>query len=112
MFIFSLKLRWGPIPWLLGAEIFPLCTRAKFMALSTSVNWISKFIITFITPPRFGSIQGGYNFLYLTSLSVDNRITNQLNRKILFVFLKLPSSLFPLPCFRSGFVKVSYPLPF
>jgi hypothetical protein len=33
------------------------------MALSTSVNWISNFIIAFITPPLFGSIQGGYYFL-------------------------------------------------
>lgn len=35
------------------------------MALSTSVNWISNFIIVFITPPLFGSIQGGYYFLLL-----------------------------------------------
>jgi len=35
------------------------------MALSTSVNWISNFIVAFITPPLFGSIQGGYYFLLL-----------------------------------------------
>ena len=61
----SLYLRWGPIPWLLGAEISPLRARAKGMALSTSVNWISNFIIAFITPPLFGSIQGGYYFILL-----------------------------------------------
>jgi len=57
--------RWGPIPWLLGAEIFPLRARAKGMALSTSVNWISNFIIAFITPPLFSAVDAGYYFLLL-----------------------------------------------
>jgi hypothetical protein len=41
------------------------------MVLSTSVNWISNFIIAFITPPLFGSIQGEYYFLLhgFTSIS-------------------------------------------
>lgn len=56
---------WGPIPWLLGAEVFPLRARAKGMALSTSVNWISNFIIAFITPPLFSALEGGYYFLLL-----------------------------------------------
>lgn len=30
---------WGPIPWLLPAEIFPLRARSKGMALSTFSNW-------------------------------------------------------------------------
>ena len=37
--------------------------RAKGMALSTTSNWISNFIIAFITPPLFASIGGGYYFL-------------------------------------------------
>ncbi|RPD66669.1 general substrate transporter [Lentinus tigrinus ALCF2SS1-7] len=57
--------RWGPGPWLLGAEIFPLRARAKGMALSTTANWISNFIIAFITPPLFASISGGYYFILL-----------------------------------------------
>lgn len=39
--------------------------RAKGMALSTSVNWISNFVIAFITPPLFSAMQGGYYFLLL-----------------------------------------------
>lgn len=35
------------------------------MALSTSVNWISNFIIAFITPPLFAVSGGGYYFLLL-----------------------------------------------
>jgi len=30
---------WGPMPWLLPAEIFPLRGRSKGMALSTCSNW-------------------------------------------------------------------------
>lgn len=56
---------WGPTPWLLGAEIFPLRARAKGMALSTISNWIFNFIIAFITPPLFSAIHGGYYFLLL-----------------------------------------------
>lgn len=37
--------------------------RAKGMALSTTANWISNFIIAFVTPPLFASIIGGYYFL-------------------------------------------------
>jgi hypothetical protein len=35
------------------------------MALSTSVNWISNFVIAFITPPLFAVAGGGYYFLLL-----------------------------------------------
>jgi hypothetical protein len=57
--------RWGPCPWLLGAEIFPIRARAKGMALSTSSNWLSNFIIAFITPPLFDALKGGYYFLLM-----------------------------------------------
>lgn len=35
------------------------------MALSTGVNWISNFIIAFITPPLFATLKGGYYFLLM-----------------------------------------------
>lgn len=35
------------------------------MALSTSVNWISNFVVAFITPPLFATLKGGYYFLLL-----------------------------------------------
>ncbi|ETS76541.1 hypothetical protein PFICI_11928 [Pestalotiopsis fici W106-1] len=38
-------LTWGPIPWLLPAEIFPQRARSKGMALSTCSNWIFDFVI-------------------------------------------------------------------
>ena len=53
------------------APRFPLRARAKGMALSTSVNWISNFVIAFITPPLFGSIQGGYYFLLVGFICIS-----------------------------------------
>ncbi|KAL4241230.1 major facilitator superfamily protein [Abortiporus biennis] len=65
LYLFIYGASWGPVPWLLGAEIFPLRARGKGMALSTMSNWISNFIIAFITPPLFSSIGPGYYFLLL-----------------------------------------------
>ncbi|KAK0526470.1 hypothetical protein OC834_004790 [Tilletia horrida] len=41
---------WGPIPWLLPAEIMPLAFRAKGASLSTATNWAFNFIIGEGTP--------------------------------------------------------------
>jgi hypothetical protein len=35
------------------------------MALSTVSNWMSNFVIAFITPPLFKAISGGYYFVLL-----------------------------------------------
>lgn len=71
IYLFIFGATWGPIPWLLGAEVFPLRARAKGMALSTSVNWLSNFIIAFITPPLFSVLGGGYYFLLLGFTAVS-----------------------------------------
>ncbi|KAL6309260.1 general substrate transporter [Sparassis latifolia] len=65
IYLFFYGATWGPGPYLLGAEIFPLRARAKGMALSITSNWLCNFIIAFITPPLFSSIGGGYYFLLL-----------------------------------------------
>ena len=31
---------WGPMPWLLPAEVFPLRARSRGVALSTTSNWL------------------------------------------------------------------------
>ncbi|OJJ31253.1 hypothetical protein ASPWEDRAFT_45219 [Aspergillus wentii DTO 134E9] len=51
---------WGPIPWLLPAEIFPLRVRSKGMALSTMSNWTFNFIIGMSSPDAFAGIKGYY----------------------------------------------------
>ncbi|KAK4574072.1 hypothetical protein LTR86_001833 [Recurvomyces mirabilis] len=49
---------WGPMPWLLPAEIFPLRSRSKGMALATASNWIFNFIIGMVSPDAFAGIHG------------------------------------------------------
>ncbi|KAA8649705.1 hypothetical protein EYZ11_003344 [Aspergillus tanneri] len=49
---------WGPMPWLLPAEIFPLRGRSKGMALATTSNWVFNFIIGMVSPDAFAGIHG------------------------------------------------------
>ncbi|RDW67546.1 elf1-domain-containing protein [Coleophoma cylindrospora] len=49
---------WGPMPWLIPAEIFPLRSRSKGMALATFSNWIFNFIIGMVSPDAFRGIHG------------------------------------------------------
>jgi hypothetical protein len=51
---------WGPMPWLLPAEIFPLRGRSKGMALATFSNWVFNFIIGMTSPDAFAGIHGYY----------------------------------------------------
>jgi hypothetical protein len=55
---------WGPMPWLLPAEIFPLRGRSKGMALSTCSNWVFNFIIGMSSPDAFAGI-GGYYYVII-----------------------------------------------
>ncbi|KAK4151688.1 general substrate transporter [Chaetomidium leptoderma] len=50
---------WGPMPWLLPAEIFPLRGRSKGIALATTSNWTFNFIVGMVSPDAFAGI-GGY----------------------------------------------------
>ncbi|KAH9940131.1 general substrate transporter [Epithele typhae] len=54
---------WGPGPWLLGAEIFPMRARAKGMALSNTANWLCNFGVAFATPPLFAALGAGFYFV-------------------------------------------------
>ncbi|RUS28736.1 general substrate transporter [Jimgerdemannia flammicorona] len=50
-YIANFAYSWGPIGWVYPSEIYPLRIRAKAMSVTTSMNWITNFIIGFITPP-------------------------------------------------------------
>ena len=40
----------GPIPWLMGAELYPAPARALGMSLAAVVNWTSNFVISLSFP--------------------------------------------------------------
>ncbi|KAI0359444.1 AmMst-1 [Trametes cingulata] len=41
---------WGPVPWVVTGEIFPLNVRAKGISLSAASNWLWNWALAFATP--------------------------------------------------------------
>ncbi|KFY01241.1 hypothetical protein O988_02852 [Pseudogymnoascus sp. VKM F-3808] len=58
IYIFTFASTWGPVCWVVTAEIFPLKVRAKSMSISTSSNWLLNFVIAYATPYLLGSGPG------------------------------------------------------
>jgi MFS transporter, SP family, sugar:H+ symporter len=54
---------WGPLPWVVCAEIYPLRYKARAMAMATASNWTWNFLIGFFTP--FISNTIGYALGYI-----------------------------------------------
>ncbi|CEI93030.1 hypothetical protein RMCBS344292_07275 [Rhizopus microsporus] len=59
IFIANFAYGWGPIAWVIAAEIFPLRARAKAMSVTTSANWMCNFIIGLIVPTMLANITYG-----------------------------------------------------
>ncbi|WVN87131.1 uncharacterized protein L203_102307 [Cryptococcus depauperatus CBS 7841] len=49
-YIANFAVTWGPLAWVVSAEVFPLEMRAKGMSISSSVNWIMNFTVAMVTP--------------------------------------------------------------
>jgi sugar porter (SP) family MFS transporter len=49
-FVFFYAASWGPVCWVVTAEIYPLKIRAKAMSVSTASNWLLNFGIAYGTP--------------------------------------------------------------
>jgi len=41
---------WGPTPWVVTGEIYPISIRAKCMSLSSASNWLFNFGLGYATP--------------------------------------------------------------
>jgi sugar porter (SP) family MFS transporter len=48
---------WGPVLWVLLAEIFPLAIRGSAMAIATLFNWLAAFLVA-LTFPGFTAFAG------------------------------------------------------
>ena len=46
LFNLAFALAWGPIPWLVMSEIFPLKARGPASSLATLSNWLLAFVVT------------------------------------------------------------------
>jgi sugar porter (SP) family MFS transporter len=54
IFIFFFAASWGPVAWVITAEIYPLKTRVKANSISTASNWMLNFAISYSTPYLVG----------------------------------------------------------
>ncbi len=65
-YVATFELSWGPIGWVLPAEIFPLELRGKAVSISTAANWLCNFLVGRTTPilirPSVLDIYGTYIF--------------------------------------------------
>ncbi|KAM6510645.1 Plasma membrane low glucose sensor [Fusarium solani] len=50
IYIFFFASTWGPLPWVVNGEIFPLTARAKGISMSVATNWLFNWAIAFSTP--------------------------------------------------------------
>jgi sugar porter (SP) family MFS transporter len=48
---------WGPVLWVMLAEIFPLAIRGSAMAIATLFNWLAAFLVS-LTFPGFTALAG------------------------------------------------------
>jgi sugar porter (SP) family MFS transporter len=48
---------WGPVLWVMLAEIFPLAIRGAAMAIATLFNWLAAFVVS-LTFPSFTALAG------------------------------------------------------
>jgi MFS family permease len=61
---------WGPVLWVMLAEIFPLAVRGVAMAIATLFNWLSAFVIS-LTFPNFVAFAGiGTAFIVFAVIGV------------------------------------------
>ncbi|NEB77804.1 sugar porter family MFS transporter [Streptomyces sp. SID14478] len=61
-FVVFFALSWGPILWIMLAEMFPNRMRAMALAISTAANWVFNFVVTFSFEPMTRHI--GLSWLY------------------------------------------------
>ncbi|KAI8062140.1 general substrate transporter [Gongronella butleri] len=50
VYVYIFGTSYGPIPYIVGSELFPLRVKAKAMAITTSAHWLFTFIMGFIAP--------------------------------------------------------------
>jgi MFS transporter, SP family, xylose:H+ symportor len=60
----SFMMSWGPICWVLIAEIFPNKIRGKAIAIAVAAQWIANFLVSSTFPALKSFSEGGTYILY------------------------------------------------
>ncbi|KAJ5389731.1 uncharacterized protein N7496_000799 [Penicillium cataractarum] len=63
IYVLAYALSYGPLAWVLPAEVFPSSRRAKGVGIATATNWLANFIIGTVVPQMLVSIGWG-TFLF------------------------------------------------
>lgn len=58
-FVVNFAYGWGPIVWVVCAEIFPLRHRSRCVGLTTMSNWVGNFLIAQMSPVLLESLGFG-----------------------------------------------------
>ncbi|TKA65872.1 hypothetical protein B0A49_12493 [Cryomyces minteri] len=58
-YIFNFGYSWGPVAFVVTAEIWPMSTRAVGIALGLSANWMSNFVVGQVTPDMLQTLGYG-----------------------------------------------------
>ena len=62
LYVTFFELGLGPIPWTIGVEIYPAAIRGPAMSLSSTINWLSNFLVS-IAFPHLVARLGGFAFV-------------------------------------------------
>jgi MFS transporter, SP family, sugar:H+ symporter len=68
LYIFFFATTWGPLPYVVCAETYPLRVKSKCIAITQGTNWIWGFLISFFTPFITGAIHFSYGFVFMGCL--------------------------------------------
>ena len=70
LFIAAFSIGWGPLPWLMMSELFPIKTRGVATSIVTCVNWLFVFITTSSFCLFFQEIRPDGAFWFFTAVTV------------------------------------------
>jgi SP family arabinose:H+ symporter-like MFS transporter len=82
-FIASFAASFGPVVWVLIAEIYPNHIRGLAVSLATLALWSANFMVTGTFPSMLAHWDGGYTFLFYAIVNLAS---------LLFVFFWVPET--------------------
>ena len=70
LFVANFAYSWGPVGWIVPAEVFPQHHRARMMSLAVAANWLTNILVSFMTPILLQSIQYNLFIIFICLLGV------------------------------------------
>ena len=70
MFTNTFSATWGPVLWVMLAEIFPLAIRGSAMAIATLFNWLAAFLVSLTFPGLTALVGAGTVYIAYAAAGV------------------------------------------